>query len=95
VEELYDLSSTVVTSGALLYLLMHPVFTIPANITIDKYGIRKSIILGSVLQIIGSAMRILVNKSFLFVIFGYTIAGIGRPFIVNAQGKIVGEWFFP
>jgi FLVCR family feline leukemia virus subgroup C receptor-related protein len=72
---------------------MHPIFTFPAAYVIDKYGCRVGIIIGSVLGIIGISLRLLVNQSFAWVIIGQLLAGIGRPFILNCQGKISANWF--
>lgn len=48
---------------------------------------------GSILGIIGLSLRLLVNNSFAWVIVGQVLAGIGRPFILNCQGKISANWF--
>lgn len=72
---------------------MHPIFTFPAAYMIDTYGTRTGIIIGSLLGIIGVTMRLLVNSSFAWVIAGQILAGIGRPFIMNCQAKISGNWF--
>jgi FLVCR family feline leukemia virus subgroup C receptor-related protein len=72
---------------------MHPIFTFPAAYIIDTHGTRVGIALGSILCLIGTAFRLLVNKSFVFVILGQIIAGIGRPFILNCQAKISSNWF--
>jgi len=72
-----------VNYNSLLYLLMHPIFTFPANIVIEKFGVRKSIMLGSLFCLAGSWIRLLINESFYIVIVGSIVCGIGRPFILN------------
>ena len=72
---------------------MHPIFTFPAAFVIDTYGSRTGIMIGSILGIIGVSLRLLVNSSFAWVIVGQVLAGIGRPFILNCQGKISANWF--
>lgn len=72
---------------------MHPIFTFPAAFVIDTYGARTGIIVGSLLGIIGVSLRLLVNSSFTWVIFGQVLAGIGRPFILNCQAKVSANWF--
>lgn len=79
--------------GGLLYILMHPIFTFPAAYVIDSKGTRAGIVLGSVLGIVGASLRMLVNQGFWLVIAGQILAGIGRPFILNCQAKISGNWF--
>jgi FLVCR family feline leukemia virus subgroup C receptor-related protein len=92
-ESIYDQSPLTVNSGALLFALMHPVFTFPAAFVIDTYGTKFGIALGSVLCLLGTSVRMLVNHSFVWVIVGQVIAGIGRPFILNCQAKISANWF--
>lgn len=72
---------------------MHPLFTFPASFVIDTYGTRTGITVGSMLALIGVAMRIFVNEGFAWVVVGQVIAGIGRPFILNCQAKISANWF--
>ena len=72
---------------------MHPIFTFPAAYVIDTYGTRAGIIVGCVLGIVGTSLRLLVNSSFVWVIVGQVVAGIGRPFILNCQAKISANWF--
>jgi FLVCR family feline leukemia virus subgroup C receptor-related protein len=91
--EIYDQSSTVVNLGGLLFVLMHPIFTFPAAYVIDTYGSRVGIIIGSIFGIVGISLRLFVNSSFAWVIIGQVLAGIGRPFILNCQGKISANWF--
>jgi FLVCR family feline leukemia virus subgroup C receptor-related protein len=92
-EIIYDQDPLVVNSGALLFALMHPLFTFPAAYVIDTYGTRVGIAFGSALCLAGTAFRLLVNQSFACVIIGQIIAGIGRPFILNCQAKISANWF--
>lgn len=91
--DIYDLDPVIINLGALLFALMHPVFTFPAAFVIDKYGTRAGIRLGCVLCFIGTSLRLLVNQGFYWVIIGQVIAGIGRPFILNCQAKIGANWF--
>jgi len=72
---------------------MHPLFTFPAAYLIDTYGTKTGIAFGSLLCLIGTALRLLVNQSFAWVIVGQVVAGIGRPFILNCQAKISANWF--
>ena len=60
-ENIYDLEPIIVNLGALLFTLMHPIFTFPAAYVIDKYGTKFGIGFGSTLCLIGSCTRMLVN----------------------------------
>ncbi|KAL4507094.1 hypothetical protein ABPG72_001887 [Tetrahymena utriculariae] len=95
VKQLYGVDTSIVNLNSLLFLLMHPLFTFPANFIIDKYGVKISITVGCILCMLGAWLRMLVNQSFYILIAGSIVCGIGRPFILNCQGKIVANWFFP
>lgn len=90
---IYQQESTVINLGSLLFILMHPIFTFPASYVIDTFGARVGITVGSLLCLFGMGIRLLVNSGFFFVILGQIVAGIGRPFILNCQTKIAGNWF--
>jgi FLVCR family feline leukemia virus subgroup C receptor-related protein len=92
-EYIYDMDPLVINSGALLFALMHPLFTFPAAYVIDTFGTKLGIAFGSGLCLLGTCMRMLVNHSFGWVIVGQVVAGIGRPFILNCQAKISANWF--
>jgi len=51
---IYVLPSSIITLAPLLYLLMHPIFTFPANFVIDSHGMNWGLRIGSVLQISGN-----------------------------------------
>jgi MFS transporter, FLVCR family, feline leukemia virus subgroup C receptor-related protein len=91
--EVYGYDPVVINLGSLLFALMHPLFTFPAAYLIDGFGTRNGIFLGSLLGIIGVSIRLFCNTSFVFVIVGQVIAGIGRPFILNCQAKISANWY--
>ncbi|EAR99181.2 MFS transporter (macronuclear) [Tetrahymena thermophila SB210] len=95
VKQLYNVDTSIVNLNSLLFLLMHPLFTFPANFIIDQYGVKISITIGCVVCMAGAWLRMLVNQSFYIMIAGSILCGIGRPFILNCQGKIVANWFFP
>ena len=89
----YQYSPIVINLSGLLYILMHPLFTFPAAYVIDTKGVRVSIILGSLLAMLGISLRLFVNFGFWTVILGQVLAGIGRPFILNCQAKVSANWF--
>ena len=84
VVDIYDVEPATVNIAYLGFLLMHPIFTFPASFIIEGYGTYIGMFIGSVLTIIGTCVKCLIDRSFLFVIFGNVLAGIGRPFIVNS-----------
>lgn len=76
-------------------LFIIPFSSFPANRTIDKLGAGYSIKLGCFLTLLGAWSRIFVNFNFNTTIIGSILAGIGAPFIYNANGRIGVSWFDP
>jgi len=54
----------------------------------DNVGIKIAMTTGNILLIIGCGLRLLINKSFLFVLIGNFINGCGSTFLVNPIAKI-------
>jgi len=65
------------------------------NYLMDKKGMRISLILVSILMIIGTFTKLLINSNIWFVVIGNGIAGMGRLVIINGSVKTANKWFFP
>ena len=91
--QIYQEDPIVVNLGALLFALMHPIFTFPASYVIDTFGSKIGIAIGCILGLVGVFIRLFINYSFILFIVGQVVAGIGRPFILNCQSKISANWF--
>lgn len=91
----YNTSDFMISSTSLMYLLFYMPANFPSNYILDKYGIRAGVTLGTLLTLLGSWLRILVNDSFYYVILGSFISSIGQPLIFNTPAKIAAYWFKP
>ena len=78
----------------ILSFLVYSVMNFPANHFIDTKGLRFSFLVGSGFFMAGAAMYTLINKSYIFMIFGYILMSTGQPFIINCPAKIATYWFF-
>ncbi len=65
------------------------------NYLMDKKGMRISLILVSILMIIGTFTKLLINSNIWFVVIGNGIAGLGRTVVINGSAKTSNKWFFP
>ena len=70
----------------ILYILVAPL----SSWLIDNHGFSKAIILGAVLNLMGSMVRLVtdflpVEYRFIICFLGQTIAAIGQPFILNCN----------
>ena len=80
---------------ALIFMIVFPVLCIPEAWLIDKYSIRLALILAAAGNIVGSGLKMLVNKdkSLASSYVGQTIACIFQPVLLNSPGKIAANWF--
>ena len=72
----------------------------PCNYIVDTYGLRvgvlsTKILIGATLTTLGSWVRVGAYNNFWCILLGYTLAGIGQPFLLNSPGKLAATWFRP
>lgn len=77
------------------YMLFYIFVNFPSNWVIDVKGIKKGIVIGSLMTLLGCMIRCLVKVGFAFVVAGQVFCAIGQPFILNAPMKIATRWFMP
>lgn len=94
IEDTFQISGIEVTLNALLFTIAHPVFALPCNWLINKYGMRFGFIVGAVLLVGGVWLRLLlaVGQSF-YCLLGSMLAAIGNIFILNTPSKVALNWF--
>lgn len=73
----------------IMYLPMNPL----AISFIESKGLRKSLLLGVSIQVIGFWVRALVNHGFIFNMVGQTLIAVGQPYIYNQPVKLSAVWF--
>ena len=77
------------------YMVAYIFINFPSNWVLDVKGIKKGIVVGSVLTLLGTGVRTMVKYNFIFMIIGQIICAIGQPFLLNAPMKIATRWFMP
>lgn len=92
--EVYNISDVHVSMPIIISFLVYSLTNFPANHIIDTKGLRFSFLIGSGLFMAGCGLYTLINKSYFFMILGYTVMSIGQPFIINCPAKIATYWFF-
>ena len=62
---------------------------------LDKFSIRFTLIFAAACNIIGSGLKLLVNKdkSLASCYIGQIFAGLFQPALLNSPGKIAANWF--
>ncbi len=78
---------------ASLYMIVYLIMCIPASYIIDRYGIRISLGIGSILTALaGMAKGIWIDIFLIQVILQFILA-VAQPFILNAITSIAVRWF--
>jgi MFS family permease len=67
--------------------------SMPAGLLVDRWGFRKTVILGGGIIMVFSRLRILSGTDFTSLFVFESLATIGQPFIFNSISKLSGDWF--
>lgn len=95
IEKTYDVSAIWVAFIPMSYMLFYVFVNFPSNWVIDVKGIKKGVVIGSLMTLLGCMIRCLVKVDFAFVVVGQIFCAIGQPFLLNAPMKIATRWFMP
>jgi MFS family permease len=71
------------------------ILAVPTNAMIERAGVKKTLIVSSIITVIGLWLRILIDSSFYYIIVGSFIASLGRACSTHAPPKIALKWFLP
>lgn len=93
IAEHYGVSGFAVDMLATSYMLMFIVFCLPAAYVIDRFGFRRSLIIGALLTGIFAVTRAAFAGSFAAVAVSQFIIAIGQPFLLNITTKAAANWF--
>ena len=93
--EHYEKPQWKVNLFALIFLIEYPLTCIPEAWMLDKFSIRISLMIAAACNIIGSGLKLFVNKdkSLASCYVGQAIAGLFQPVLLNSPGKVSANWF--
>ena len=91
----YNEPSWRVNMFSLIYMIIYPFVCIPQGWLIDSYSTRLGIIIASGCTLLGSALKLLVNKDTTLAccFVGQFFSGLFQPALLNSPGKIAANWF--
>jgi hypothetical protein len=69
--------------------------TFLANYCIERYGLKFSISLASVMITLSTGLRLLINYSFTFVLIGQILTAMFGPLVMNSITKYTAAWYKP
>ncbi len=67
--------------------------SMPAGLLVDRWGFRKTVLLGGGIIMVFSWLRIISGTNFTSLFVFESLAAIGQPFIFNSISKLSGDWF--
>lgn len=67
--------------------------SIPTGLSVDKWGFKLNVAVGSLILTVFSWLRLTAGANFNLLLLYQTLAGVGQPFVYNAISKLAGAWF--
>ena len=97
--QFYRVSNLAVNSLSMLYMVTYVLGLLPASYVLGNLGTRITILFGAAFTLLGASVRSFplprAQPSFLPVLLGQTLAGIGQCFTLGAPPAIAAIWFPP
>ena len=91
----YNVSQTQVYLVYAVTAAGYLIFAFPTNSLIENKGVHPTIIISSVITIVGVWIRQGINDNFWFVIVGNFIGSLGRACSTHAAPKVALNWWLP
>ena len=66
-----------------------------ANYLVTKIRVKKTMLIGGLLWVVGGYLRTMINQDIWLYILGCFIVGLGAPFIANVLAVFSHDWFEP
>ena len=92
-QSFYGVDSVRIDLLAMSYMIMYIALTIPASWTIDKFGFRTSLILGSLLTAVFGVLRAVFAGNFFVVTVCQFMLAAAQPFLINISTRAPANWF--
>ena len=74
-------------------MLLFGAVNFPGVAVLDKWGLRKGVIIGLLLTTVGLWIRCFMNYSFTYAILGTVVLSMGQPFLFNVPPLLSANWF--
>lgn len=91
--EFYGVSSLQIDMLSVSYMMMFIVFSIPASWVVDRFGYRKSFLIGASLTAVFGTVRAVFANQFTMVLIAQFFIAVGQPFLLNISTKVPANWF--
>ena len=91
--EYYHTGSFGISIFSTSYMLMYILFTLPASWVVDRFGYRRSAVIGALITAVFAALRAMSGSNFTLALLCQFCIAAGQPFILNVVTKVPAVWF--
>jgi FLVCR family MFS transporter 7 len=91
--ENFSVSTDIVNLLSVLALAAYAPGTLLGQICSLGFGLRHSVLIGTVITLLGVVISTVGLKFFAAVIVGQILCGLAQPFVVNSSSKFASYWF--
>ena len=92
-KEFYQVSTLKIDFLSIIYMVVFIVLSVPTSYFIDKFGLKKGLLVGAYLIGIFGLMKGFGGHNYTLVVIAQFGLAISQPFILNALTKLAAEWF--
>ncbi len=98
-------TTTRVNMLAVIFLILYPVGTVLEVYCMNKFKLRKTLLIGGALSVVGSLLRLIATllqphglspgATYGIILFGQVLAAVAQPLFLNCPAIISSAWFPP
>ncbi|KAK9510915.1 hypothetical protein O3M35_005591 [Rhynocoris fuscipes] len=95
IEKYYKISSTYVEWTSMIYMVSYIFLIVPGSWALDKFGLRRCLILGSLGTCLGACVKVFSTgrDNFLIGFLGQTLVAISQVFVLSVPARLAAVWF--
>ncbi|XP_073986340.1 histamine transporter isoform X2 [Rhodnius prolixus] len=95
VEKYYNISGKFVEWTSMVYMVSYIFLIVPGSWALDKFGLRRCVILGSLGTCLGAGIKVFSTgrDSFIIGFLGQSMVAISQVFILSVPARLAAVWF--
>ncbi|XP_022919007.1 uncharacterized MFS-type transporter C09D4.1-like [Onthophagus taurus] len=93
----FDVSSVAVDWTSMIFMILYIPFVFPASMILDKFGLRKTVLLGTIGTTIGTWIKVASIRPDLFWVsfLGQSVVALSQVCILSVPARLAAAWFGP